>query len=110
MTGAMAVLAVGVLYMAVGRGMLAAWGAIGGKPIGLEAMLAAARGAGVESPVTADRQEVAVLVRALWVLMLVLWPAALFLLATGHLMGLMRRSCSIGGKDWSLSIGGHQED
>lgn len=110
MTGVVAVLAAGVLYLAAGRGALAAWGAIGGKPIGPAAILAAARGAGVESPVTANRQEAAVLVRALWALMLLLWPATLSLLVTGRLMGLLRRSCTIEGKSWSLSIGKHQQD
>ncbi|MFD8609624.1 hypothetical protein [Streptomyces sp. NPDC059631] len=93
-----------VIYLTVGRSLLALYGWRAGEPIGRRAMRAAAGGWGAESTVPTTRFYFGVMVTLVWLAMLVAWPAFFALQLVAWAARRRGRLHTVRGKNWAIMI------
>ncbi|MFD7861405.1 hypothetical protein [Streptomyces sp. NPDC059783] len=94
-----------VIYLSVGRGLLALYGWRTGEPFGRRAIRAAAGGRGAQSTVSTTRYYFDVMVTLVWLAILVAWPGFFALQLAAWVARRRKSQHTVGGKNWSITIG-----
>jgi len=94
-----------VIYLAVGRGLLALYGWRTGDPIGRRKMRAAAGGWGAESTVSTTRFYFDVMVTLVWLAILAAWPAFFGVQLIAWAVRKRGPLHIVRGKNWTITIG-----